>query len=318
MTEIRGKLLEGGSGVLRFKEGSVTLLKEKGLINKRLVETAEIEVSHAHSTSLTERQPPYRSMNRLTISYNGEDKDCEVSFFSDDRSGLKKVKGELDVEIKRLKDAWEREKAERRRERESHLHHITLVLELLDQIFLILLSLHDKPSWRTMVGSLEEAGRIINEMEDIGVIAPLNIDIRGLSTAVSQRRIDEIKEEAYAILSVLHRDSERLAKFEGTDAFDLELHELFVKSYLLLWDLYMTDYIGENRGEGESETFSTLIERLTGNIGDPQCTKGLRQAGTKVLTDGMDPYFDRLRLGFHLCLENLVEGSALSRPDQLE
>ncbi len=215
MPGIKGKLVRGKAGTLEIEEDRIVIKEEKGFFSKRLEEVERIPLSEAITTSVEEKQHPFRSMIRIKIEYQEGEESLEALFFSEDRGGLEAVKAEIDADIERRREAAEREEAARRRERESQVHHISLVLEMVDQVFQILLELHGEPRWALMSSSIAEAERIVMEMESLGVVAPVTMNVRGLSSAVTERKADEIKEEAYAILSVAHRDAERLAQFGG-------------------------------------------------------------------------------------------------------
>jgi len=165
MPGIRGKLVRGKTGTLEIDEDRVVIKEEKGFFSKRLEEVKGITLSQATSTSIDEKQPPFRAMIRIQIEYQEGEESPEILFFSEDREGLKAIKDEIDADIERRRAAAEREEAARRRERESHVHHISLVLEMVDQIFHVLVSLHGEPRWDSMSRSVGEAERIVVEME---------------------------------------------------------------------------------------------------------------------------------------------------------
>lgn len=307
MPGIRGKLVRGKTGTLEIEEDRVVIKEEKGFFSKRLEEVKGIPLSEAVSTSIEEKQPPFRSMIRLKIEYQKSEERLEVLFFSEDIEGLEAVKAEVDVDIEKRREAAEREEAARRRERESHVHHISLVLEMVDQVFQILVKLHGEPKWELMSSSIAEADRIVLDMESLGVVAPVTMDVRGLSSAVTERKADEIKEEAYAILSVAHRDSERLANYEGIESFDLELHEVFVKSYLLLWDLYLAESIGDTVDVEEVKALKETFQRLGRFTDSNACQVALQEMDRLGILEGIAPRFEGLRLLMLQCLESLLE-----------
>jgi hypothetical protein len=246
-------------------------------------------------------------MIRIKIEYQEGEESLEVLFFSEDRGGLEAVKAEIDADIEKRREAAERAEAARRRERESHVHHISLVLEMVDQVFQILVGLHGEPRWELMSSSVAEAGRIVMEMESLGVVAPVTMDVRGLSSAVSERRAEEIKEEAYAILSVAHRDAERLAQYGGIDSFDMELHEVFVKSYLLLWDLYLAESLGGPVDVEEVKALKETFRRLGSFTDSNVCRVALQEMEGLGILEGVAPRFERLRLLMLQCMESLIE-----------
>lgn len=307
MPGTRGRLAKGKTGTLEIEEDRIVLKEEKGFFSKRLEEVKGITFSQATSTSIEEKQTPFRAMIRIKIEYQEGEESPAILFFSEDREGLEAIKAEIDADIERRRAAAEREEATRRRERESHVHHIGLVLEMVDQVFHVLVSLHGEPRWDSMSRSVGEAERIVVEMEALGVVAPVTMDVRGLSSAVAERKADEIKEEAYAILSVAHRDAERLAHYEGIESFNMELHEVFVKSYLLLWDIYLAESIGDPVDEDEvtalKETFSKLGRFTDGNA----CQIALQEMNRLSILEGVAPRFEGLRLLMLQCMESLIE-----------
>ena len=307
MPGIRGKLVRGKTGTLEVDEDRVVLKEEKGIFSKRLEEVQGITLSQATSTSIDEKQPPYRAMIRIKIEYREGEESPEILFFSEDREGLEAIKDEIDADIERRRAAAEREKAAKRRERESHVHHINLVLEMVDQVFHVLVSLHGEPRWDSMSRSVGEAERIVVEMEALGVVAPVTMDVRGLSSAVADRKADEIKEESTAILSVAHRDAERLAHYRGIESFDMELHEVFVKSYLLLWDIYLAESIGGQVDVEEVKALKETFQRLGRFTDSNACQVALQEMDRLGILEGVAPRFEGLRLLMLQCLESLLE-----------
>ena len=300
-------MARGKTGTLEIEGDRVVIKEEKGFFSKRLEEVKGITLSEAVSTSVEEKQPPFRSMIRIKIEYMEGEESLEVLFFSEDREGLEAVKAEIDADIEKRREAAEREEAARRRERESHVHHISLVLEMVDQVFHILMELHGEPRWELISSSIAEAERIVMEMESLGVVAPVTMDVRGLSSAVTERKAEEIKEEAYAILSVAHRDAERLANYEGIESFDMELHEVFVKSYLLLWDLYLAESIGVPVDVEEVKALKETFRRLGRFTDSDVCQVALQEMDSLGFLEGVAPRFEGLRLLMLQCMESLIE-----------
>jgi len=307
MSGIKGKLVRGKTGTLEIEESRIVIKEEKGLFSKRLEEVTGIPVTQVVSTSIEEKHHPFRSMIRIKIEYQDGEESLEALFFSEDMIGLEAVKAEIDADIERRRTEAVLEEDAMRKERESHTNHITLVLEMVDQVFQILVSLHEEPEWDLMSMSVSEAEWIVGEMEALGVVAPVTMDMKGLASAVAGRRTDEIKEEAYAILTVAHRDSERLAQYTGAMSFNLELHEVFIKSYILLWDMYLGETLGEPVDEEELKilktTFST-VGRITSNA---TTLVALQEMERLSIHSGVGPHFDGLRLLIHQCLESLTE-----------
>ena len=305
MPGIRGRLTGGNTGTLEIEENIVVIMEEKGFFSKKLEEVKRIPFSRATSTSIDEKQPPFRSIVRIKIEYQEGEESLEALFFSEDREDLEAVKAEIDADIERRREAAEREEAARRRERESHVHHISMVLEMVDQVFQVLVGLHGEPRWELMSSSIAEAERIVMEMESLGVVAPVTMDVRGLSSAVKERRAEEIKEEAYAILSVAHRDAERLAQYGGIESFEMELHEVFVKSYLLLWDLYLAEIIGDPVDVEEVKALKETFSKLSRFTDD--CQVALQEMDGLSFLEGVAPRFEGLRLLMLQCMESLIE-----------
>jgi hypothetical protein len=307
MPGIRGKLAKGKNGSLEIDDYRLVVKEEKGLFSKRLEEIEGITLSQTISTSIDEKRPPYRSLIRIKIEYQEGKEASEVLFFSEDREGLEATKAEIDTDIERRRLAAEREAAARRQERESHVNHISLVLEMLDQVFQILVELHGEPIWEPMTVSIAEAERIVAEMVTLGVVAPVTMDVRGLSSAVTERRAEEIKEEAYAILSVAHRDAERLAQYGGIKSFDMELHEVFVKSYILLWDIYLAEGIGDPVDEDELKALMETFHGL-GRFSETDASQAALQEMDRLnIPDGVAAHFERLRLLILQSMESLIE-----------
>jgi hypothetical protein len=182
------------------------------------------------------------------------------------------------------------------------------VLELLDHVFQILIHLYGEPRWGLMRRNIAEVGRIIYEMKKLAVIAPLNYDANGLAAAVNKRLTDNIKEECFALISIADRDAERLAYIEEPAmGFDLEIHEIFVKSYLLMWNMMLGEYLGGSIEEEESDKFMAYIDRLEDHMASGQSSKGLASVKNLYLLEGVSSHFDRIRLLIHQCLNNLIE-----------
>ena len=308
MAKARGRLIRGSFGVIEVAEGKVVLQEERGIIGKRLVTLTEFPITTTKSTSLEDNQPPYRRFKRLVIGYEKDYEQDEAVFFSQEEEALETIKEIIDTDIERRRIELKQNMQEQRRIREAHVNHITLVLELLDHVFQILLHLEGEPRWGPMKINLAEVGRIIYEMKELAVIAPLNYDANGLAAAVNQRRAEGIKEECHALISITDRDAMRLACVEEAPrGFDLELHEIFVKSYLLLWDMRLGERLGDVVDEEELDKFMTYISRLEGHVVSDHCIQGLNRVRSLHLLDGISPHFDRIRLLLHQCLNSPIE-----------
>ena len=308
MAKARGRLLRGSFGVIEVAEGKVVLQEERGIIGKRLVTLTELQITTIKSTSLKDNQPPYRRFKRLAISYEKDYEQEEAIFFSQEEEALETIKEIINTDIERRRIELKRNLAKQRRIREAHVNHITLVLELLDHVFQTLIHLYGEPKWGLMNRNLAEVGRIIYEMKKLAVIAPLNYDANGLAAAVNQRLVDSIKEACFALISIADRDAERLAYIEEPAmGFDLELHEIFVKSYRLMWDMRLEEYLGDSVEEEELNKFMAYIDRLGGHLASGQCSQGLASVKNLYLLEGISSHFDRIRLLTHQCLNSLIE-----------
>ncbi|UCH57152.1 MAG: hypothetical protein JSV18_07420 [Candidatus Bathyarchaeota archaeon] len=308
MAKARGRLRRGSFGVIEVAEGKVALQEERGIIRKRLVTLKVLPITTTKSTSLKDNQPPYRKFTRLTISYEKEYEQDEVIFFSQEEKALETIKEIIDADIERRRIELKENLDEQRRIRQAHVNHITLVLELLDHVFQILLHLDGEPRWGPMKRNLAEVGRIIYEMKELAVIAPLNYDANGLAAAVNQRLADGIKEECYALVSIADRDAERLANYEeAAKGFDLELHEIFVKSYLLLWDLILGERLGDRVDEEEIGELLRYLDKLEGHVESERCRQHLQLVKSLDLLDEFGAHFNRIRLLLLECLNSLVE-----------
>ena len=308
MAKARGRLLRGSFGAVEVAEGKVIIQEEKGVIGKRLVTIAEFPIAAATSTSLETNKPPYRRFRRLTINHDEGGEGGEEVFFSQEDGALEAIKEIIDADIERRKIELDRDLAEQRLAREAHIHQLTLFLELLDHVFQTLLDLDGEPRWGPMKRHIAEGERIIKEMKKLAVIAPLNYDVNGLAAAVAKRLVRGIKEECYAIISIVNRDAERLAYIEEpAKGFDLELYEIFIKSYLLMWDMRLGEYLGGSVEEEELAKFMAYIDRLRGHVALGQCSKGLTSVNNLYLQEGISPHFDKIRLLTHQCLNSLIE-----------
>jgi hypothetical protein len=308
MAKARGRLLRGSFGAVEVAEGKVILQEEKGIIGKRLVTIVEFPIAAATSTSLEKNKPPYRRFRRLTINHDEDGEGGEEVFFSQEDGALEAIKEIIDADIERRRIELDRDLAEQRLVREAHVHQLTLVLELLDHVFQTLFDLNGEPRWGPMKKEIAEAGRIIEEMKKLAVIAPLNYDVNGIAAAVAKRLVGGIKEECYAIISIVNRDAERLAYIEEpANGFDLELYEIFIKSYLLMWDMRLGEYLGGSVKEEELDKFMAYIDRLGGHVASGQCSQGLASVNNLYLQEGISYHFDRIRLLTHHCLNSLIE-----------
>ncbi len=80
-----------------------------------------------------------------------------------------------------------------------------------------------------------------------------------------------------------------------------------MKSYLLLWDIYLAESIGDPVDEDEikalKETFSKLGRFTDGNA----CQIALQEMNRLSILEGVAQRFEGLRLLMLQCLESLIE-----------
>jgi hypothetical protein len=308
MPKIKGKLPDGISGFLEIVDDAVILWAEKGIISKGLVKLTEFPVSEATSTHLAKNQAPFRYMHKLTINYGVEAGESEVVFFSDDEASLDAVKNEVDGDIEKRRLAKELELAECRRVRETHVHQITLILELLDQVFQIIFELDEGVNWKLVRECLSEIKQILREMIKVDADIPFSYDVQGLSTSIRLRQTGGIKDECYAIIESVHGDVGRLLNTgESPEGFNIELYELFVKSYLLLWDLNLGEYVGDGLEKDELKALQSSLEKLDGLVQYNEYGGGLEQVKDLLLVKTFSPHFKKIRSLIHIYLNSLIE-----------
>ena len=269
MPEVRGKLPKGSTGILRLTDDNITLWEERGFITKRPVKLTEFTSAEATSTQLDGSKPPFRKMYRLTIRYVGNGEEEEMTFYSDDMGSLETIKNEIDCEIERRRAAQELERRERRRIREAHIHQLTLMLELLDNVFGLVFELDGSVNWRLMDTHRAEVEEIGGQIIEISEVKTIDIPMGTLSNAIMRRLTDDIKRDCYALIEAVHHGSKELSSQveEHSNAFNLELYELFVGAYLILWDLKMGEYLGEEPQEEELEELQACLEKLHDMVG---------------------------------------------------
>ena len=306
ISTIRGKLANGKTGTLEIVENRIVIKEEKGTFTKRLEESSVIPLIDICLVSKEEMQPPFRSMIRIKIDYQEEGESKEILFFTDDLTSLDEIIGSINTDIERLSEDEARDEAVRKKELESHIHHITLVLLMVDQVFQILVSLNREPNWDTIFLSVSKAESIVGEMKTLGVVAPINIDTKGLASAAKSRKVENIKEEVNAILIVAHRESERLAQYEEPMHFNLELHEVFVKSYMLLWEIYVMEILGKSVEEEKLKILKSTFSSLNRIV--PNKITFLTMSEIQELSprNGVAHQFDRLKFLIQQSLHSLV------------
>jgi len=307
MPRIKGETLKGSPGFLELSDGVVTLWEERGFFSKKLVKLAELPVSTATSTQLQMVEPPLRRMHRLTIRYGVETEE-EAVFLSDDGEALEAVRMEVDINVERRTAARERELEEQRRVRGAHVHQVTLLLDLLDEAFLIVLELNDGVDWDAMRRALSEMEQILEEMPKVDVETSLNYDVEGLSTALRLRVVEDIKRECHALMSAIHDYAKSIAEIgETPKGFDLRLYDLFVGAFLLLWDLRLCEFVGDDLDKVELERLQVCLDELDGMLSSEECTAALKQIQYLPTVTTFSPLFNNIRSLMHRYLSSLVE-----------
>jgi hypothetical protein len=259
--KIKGKLRSGQRAYVELKDGSVNVTVERGLIMKSLVVHKEIPLSEITHVTLEKDISQLSRNHHLTLAY-GEGE--EVVFSSTEDESLEALRSQIAADLERRRAEREREEAERRRVWEAHVHQISLMLDLMEEVFMMLEGLHGWVEWTEVVGHLVQLEHVPEEMREIGVLAPLKYDLQGLRTAVRRRLPVAIKEECLAVLTVLRQDVERLSKSdEPSMGFDLRLYEWFVGAYFLLWDIKLAEFLGGPAEKAEVIELNALLERLS-------------------------------------------------------
>jgi len=259
--KIKGKLRSGQRAYVELKDGSVNVTVERGLIMKSLVVHREIPLSEVTHVTLETDSSQLSRNHHLTLAY-GEGE--EVVFSSTEDESLEALRSQIAADLERRRAEREREEAERRRVWEAHVHQISLMLDLMEEVFMMLEGLHGWVEWTDIGGHLVQLEHVPEEMREIGVLAPLKYDLQGLRTAVRRRLPGAIREECFAVLTVLRQDVERLSKSdEPSMGFDLRLYEWFVGAYFLLWDIKLAEFLGGPAERAEVIELNALLERLS-------------------------------------------------------
>lgn len=261
MDKIKGKLRSGQRAYIELKDGSVNVSMERGLIMKSLVVHRELPLSEITHVTLEKDSSPRSRNHHLTLVY-GEGE--EEVFSSTEDEPLEALRSQIAADLERRRAEREREEAERRRVWEAHVHQISLMLDLMEEVFLMLEGLQGWVEWTDIGGHLVQLEHVIEEMREIEVLAPLKYDLQGLRTAVRRRLPGAIREECFAVLTVLRQDVERLSKSdEPSMGFDLRLYEWFVGSYFLLWDIKLAEFLGGPAERAEVIELNAFLERLS-------------------------------------------------------
>jgi len=259
--KIKGKVKGGQRAYVEFRDGSVNISVERGLIMKSLVVHRELQLSEITHVTLEKDSSPRSRNHHLTLLFgDGE----EEVFSSTEDEPLEALRSQIAADLERRRAEREREEAERRRVWEAHVHQISLMLDLMEEVFLMLEGLQGWVEWTGIGGHLVQLEHVIEEMREIEVLAPLKYDLQGLNTAVRRRLPGAIKEECFAVLTVLRQDVERLSKSdEPFMGFDLRLYERFVGAYFLLWDINLAEFLGGPAEKAEVIELNAFLERLS-------------------------------------------------------
>lgn len=307
MQKIKGRLPNGVSGFLEIADDTFILWAERGLVSKELVKLTESPISMVTSTQLEKNQTPLRQTHKLTIKYKAETVESEVIFFSDDIQSLDAFKNELDNDIERRRAAQELELAEQKRVQEAHIHQITLILKILDQVFQIVFALHGDVRWDIVNQHFIEMEKILKERTRVDLETPLSIDVRGLSTSLRIRQPDEIKDKCYYVIEAVHKGIKGLIDAEEPpEGFDLDLYELFVESYLLTWDINLCEYVGDEIEKEELDELQTYLEKLEGLV-PPDCSADLKRVKDLLSVESFSSNFEKIRSLIYLCLNRLIK-----------
>jgi len=300
---IRGKLRSGQRAYVELKDGSVEVTVERGIIMKSIVVHRELRLSEITHVALENDASPMSRSRHITFTY-GEGE--EMVFSSTEEEPLEALRSRIEADIERRRVDREREEAERRRVWEAHVHQISLMLDLAEEVFLILEGLQGWVEWAEVGDHLAQLEHVIGEMREIGVLAPLKYDLQGLRKAVGRRLPGAIREECFAVLTVLRQDAERLSKSdEPSMGFDLGLYDWFVGAYLLLWDISLAEFLGGSAERAEVIELNTALERL----GGLEAGGGAENPRFPDLNEAefLGPKVKDIRAGIHIRLHALLE-----------
>jgi len=302
--KIKGRLKGGQRAYVEFKDGSVNVTVERGLIMKSLVVHRELQLSEITHVTLEKDSSPRSRNHQLTLVY-GEGEG--VVFSSTEDEPLEALRSQIADDLERRRAEREREEAERRRVWEAHVHQISLMLDLMEEVFLMLEGLQGWVEWTEVGGHLVQLEHVPGEMREIGVLAPLKYDLQGLRTAVRRRLPGAIREECYAVLTVLKQDVERLSKSdEPSMGFDLRLYEWFVGAYFLLWDIKLAEFLGGPAEKVEVLELNALLERLSSPEVQGEADAPRFPDLTEV--DVLGPQIKDIRAAIQFRLHSLLDG----------
>lgn len=313
MPSVRGRLPTGPKGVLEVSDEVVRVKRETGFLSKTLKTHKELPVSEAVSTELEKSHPRNKKIQRLTIRFLGDDGEEEIVFLSEDGPSLQAVRTEIDEDIERRELVRELERAVMARLMETHVHQITLVIELIDQIFLTIFGLDGHVDWKLMGEYVNRSEQVTREMGDLEVDPKLSYEIDDLEAAVRLRKIDEIKSQCYGILEAIHRDVETLVDGHSEE-FNFELYEWFIHAVTLLWDLRLGEHLGDAPDEREVEELQIYLGNMDDLVSiyeDPEASGLIERLQEERVNDSV---FKAVRSIIHQSLNSLIKAAGLERP----
>ncbi len=309
MPSVRGRLPTGPKGVLEVNDEVVRVKRETGFLSKTLKTHKELPVSEAVSIELEKSHPRNKKIQRLTIRFLGDDGEEEIVFLSEDGTSLQAVR----TEIERRELVRELERAVMARLMETHVHQITLVIELIDQIFLTIFGLDGHVDWNLMGEYVNRSEPVTREMGELEVDPKLSYEINDLEAAVRLRKIDEIKSQCYGILEAIHRDVETLVNGHSEE-FNFELYEWFIHAVTLLWDLRLGEHLGDAPDEREVEELQIYL----GNMDDlvsvyevPEAPELIERLQEERVNDSV---FKTVRSSIRQSLNSFISVAGLERP----
>jgi len=299
LPEVKGRTARGSTAYLQLEDETLTVWEERGLFSKRRVKAAEHSLEEFASTELEKGHAPHRGLYRLLVSAQGDE---QSSFFSNDMVALEAVKTAIDTCIEARRAEEERMREERRSSREAHLNHITLLLELLDNVFRVLLDLDGGIDWGVMAAHRRQIGQIDGELQSLSGID--GISVYTFSEALRHRTTSSVKEEAFSLIETVRSRAREASAWDPDRWFNLGYYETVVGAYLLLWDLNLAESLGQG---GDPDELVLLGERL-GELVEMMHMEGLEPVKIEVSeTQRFSPQFGRVRTKIFEILDELNE-----------
>lgn len=109
-------------------------------------------------------------------------------------------------------------------------------------------------------------------------------------------------------MSAVHDDVKSLAEVdEPPKGFNFKLYDLFVKAYLLLWDLMLGEFVGDGLDRVELDNLQACLDELDGMLSSEECTAALKQLQYLPSVTTFGPLFNDVRSLIHGYLNSLVE-----------